>query len=242
MVGAVATGRLDFRYQDGCARESAALTEKQTKHVLKAMKMLRMSYPIGILWGLWAIQANGQQPPTPPEIGDVVPEWHDLVGTDDKKHSLTDLADATAIVVVFTSNSCPYSVDYEDRLIALQKKYVDSAAGIKLVAIKSNAFSGDKIDKMKERAAMKHFEFPYIRDDSQTVARAYGAIYTPEFYVLDKERKLIYRGAMDDSTDARKVKVSYIDLAVKAAIAGKLPDVTRTGARGCTIRFSRRRR
>lgn len=204
--------------------------------------MFRMLCSVGMAWGLLASQANAQRQPTPPEIGDAAPEWHDLVGTDDKKHSLADLADATAIVVVFTSNSCPYSVDYEDRMIALQKKYSDAAAGVKLVAISSNAFSDDKLDRMKERAATKQFEFPYIRDDSQSVAKAYGAIYTPEFYVLNKERKLIYRGAMDDSTDARKVTVSYIDLAIKAAIAGKLPDVTRTGARGCTIRFSRRSR
>jgi peroxiredoxin len=195
-----------------------------------------------MLCGLLVSQVIGQEKLSAPEIGDVAPEWHDLLGTDDKKHSLTDLADAIAVVVVFTSNSCPYSVDYEDRMIALHKKYADAAGGVKLVAINSNAFPGDKLNKMKERAATKHFEFPYIRDESQTVARAYGAIYTPEFYVLNKERKLIYRGAMDDSTDARKVTVSYIDLAIKSAIEGKLPDVTRTGARGCTIRFSRRRR
>ena len=155
---------------------------------------------------------------------------------------MTDLADASVIVVAFTCNSCPYSVDYEDRLIALQQKYADSRTGVELVAINSNAVAADNLDKMKQRAAEKHFDFRYIRDETQEVARAYGAVYTPEFYVLNKERRIIYRGAMDDSTDASKVTVSYIDLAIEAAMAGKMPDVTNTGARGCTIRFSRRRR
>ena len=204
--------------------------------------MLKMSSTIGMFWILSACHAVAQEKPKAPEIGDVAPKWIDLVGTDDRKHSLTDLADASVIIVAFTCNSCPYAVDYEDRLIALQQKYVDSKTGVQLVAINSNAVAADSLDKMKQRAAQKRFEFPYIRDESQHVARAYGAVYTPEFYVLNKQRRIIYQGAMDDSTDAGKVTVSYIDLAIEAAMAGKMPDVTKTGARGCTIRFSRRRR
>ncbi len=204
--------------------------------------MLRMSSTIGMLFILSAHQAAAQEKSKAPEIGDVAPTWNDLVGTDDKKHSLKDLADAGVIVVAFTCNSCPYAVDYEDRMIALQQKYADNKGGVELVAINSNAVAADSLDKMKQRSAEKHFKFLYIRDESQEVARAYGAIYTPEFYVLNKERRIIYRGAMDDSTDASKVTVSYIDLAIAAAMAGKMPQVTKTGARGCTIRFSRRRR
>ncbi len=204
--------------------------------------MLKMSSTIGFLCILSAHHATARQEPKAPQVGDAAPTWNDLVGTDDKKHSLTDLADASVIVVAFTCNTCPYSVDYEDRMIALQHKYADSKAGIELVAINSNGVAADSLDKMKQRANQKHFDFAYIRDESQEVARAYGAIYTPEFYVLNKERRIIYRGAMDDSTDASKVTVSYIDLAIEAAIAGRMPDVTKTGARGCTIRFSRRRR
>ncbi|MEO2017326.1 MAG: thioredoxin family protein [Fuerstiella sp.] len=201
-----------------------------------------MSSTIGIFCILSAHHAVAQEKPKAPEIGDAAPKWNDLVGTDGKKHSLTDLADASVIIVAFTCNSCPYSVDYEDRMIALQQKYANSKAGVELVAINSNAVAADSLDKMKQRAAQKQFDFAYIRDESQAVARAYGAIYTPEFYVLNKKRSIIYRGAMDDSTDASKVTVSYIDMAIEAAMAGKMPDVTKTGARGCTIRFSRRRR
>lgn len=208
----------------------------------KVILMLRMLFLVGTYCLLSPLHAVAQKTPMTPKIGDVAPGWKNLTGTDGKAHSLTDLDDAAAVVVVFTSNSCPYSIDYEDRLIALHKKYANAAAGIRVVAINSNAYPADELHKMKERAAKKRFEFSYLRDESHAVARAYGAVYTPEFYVLNKERKLIYRGAMDDSTDAGKVTVSYIDLAIEAAIAGKLPEVTRTGARGCTIRFSRRRR
>ncbi|MDG1893534.1 MAG: thioredoxin family protein [Fuerstiella sp.] len=204
--------------------------------------MFRTTFFVGMLCILSGTHVNAQTRPAPPKIGDVAPEWKNLVGTDDQKHSLAHLADASVVVLVFTSNSCPYSVDYEDRTIALKKKYADTAAGVEVVAINSNAFPEDELDKMKQRAAKKQFNFPYLRDDSQDVARAYGAVYTPEFYVLDRSRRIIYRGALDDSTDAEKVSVSYIDLAIEAAIAGKLPEVTTTGARGCTIRFRRRRR
>lgn len=177
-----------------------------------------------------------------PEIGDKAPEWKDLQGTDDKKHSLQDLEDAAVVVVCFTCNSCPYAVDYEERLVALQTKYSDAKKKVQLVAINSNVIPSDRLDKMKERAAARKFNFPYIQDETQEVAKAYGAIYTPEFYVLNEDRRIIYRGAMDDSTNADKVKVRYVELAVEAALAGRKPDTEKTGARGCTIRFKRRRR
>lgn len=177
-----------------------------------------------------------------PKIGDPAPEWKSLLGTDDKQHSLSDLADVDAVVVCFTCNTCPYSVDYEDRLIALQKKYTDANASVRVVAINSNAVSVDDVDSMKKRAMEKKFNFDYIKDESQGVARAYDAIYTPEFYVLNRDRKIVYRGAMDDSTKAEAVKVNYVEQAVDAALQGKLPKVTAVGARGCGIRFKRVRR
>lgn len=179
----------------------------------------------------------------PPEIGDVAPEWANLTGTDDQQHSWKDVAkDNDVIVVCFTCNTCPYAVDYEDRLIALQDKFNRSGTKAQLIAINSNGIPADKLEAMKERAAQKHFNFPYVSDATQEVARAYGAIYTPEFFVLNRERKLVYRGAMDDSTNADRVTVRYVELAVAAALEGKMPQTTKVGARGCTIRFARKRR
>ena len=177
-----------------------------------------------------------------PEIGDQAPNWSELVGTDYKKHSMDEFRDKDVLVVCFTCNSCPYAVDYEDRMIALQKKFVTEGINAQLVAINANTVDADKLEKMKDRASEKKFNYPYLWDESQTVAKAYGAIYTPEFYVLNKQRKIIYRGALDDSTLADKVQLKYVELAVTAAVTGATPEVEKTGARGCGIRYNRKRR
>ncbi len=177
-----------------------------------------------------------------PQIGDAAPEWKALTGTDGKQHSLSDLSAANVVVLCFTCNTCPYSIDYEDRLIALAKKYAATDETVKLVAINSNGVPVDSLENMKKRAMEKEFNFDYLKDETQEVAREYGAIYTPEFYVLNRDRTIVYRGAMDDSTKAQGVKVKYVELAIDAALSGKQPEVTTTGARGCTIRFKRKRR
>lgn len=177
-----------------------------------------------------------------PDIGDVAPAWNQLAGTDGKQHSLQDLSDSEAIVVVFTSNTCLYSIDYEDRLIALQKKFQDDGARVPVVAINSNSIPADELSQMQKRAKEKQFNFLYLKDKDQTVAKAYGAIYTPEFYVLNTDLKIVYRGALDNSTDADKATINYVARAVTAAREGGTPEVQKTGARGCAIRFKRQRR
>lgn len=192
-----------------------------------------------LLFGFPVLQAEET---APPKIGDAAPGWKNLNGTDDEQHSFHDLKDAKVVVVCFTCNTCPYAVDYEERLVALQKKYTDAKQPVRLVAINSNAIPADGLDRMKARASERSFNFPYLKDESQYVARQWGAIYTPEFFVLDQDRKLIYRGAMDDDTDVAKVERRYVEEAVAAGLAGTAPEVSETGARGCTIRFKRRRR
>lgn len=180
--------------------------------------------------------------PQTPDIGDAAPAWSQLIGTDGKPHSLQDLSDSEAIVVVFTCNTCPYSIDYEDRLIALQKKFHDDGAVVPVVAINSNSIPADSLSQMQKRAQEKRFNFLYLKDSDQSVARAYGAIYTPEFYVLNRERKIVYRGALDNSTDADQATINYVARAVTAAREGSTPEVPKTGARGCAIRYKRQRR
>ncbi|MCA9047782.1 MAG: thioredoxin family protein [Planctomycetaceae bacterium] len=187
-------------------------------------------------------QAVADDRAEPPRVGDTTPGWTALTGTDDKQHSLSDLADTKVVVVCFTSNSCPYSVDYEERLVALQTRFEREKLSAQLVAINSNAIPADSLDRMKERASERSFSFPYLRDETQETAKNWGAVYTPEFFVLNSDRKIVYKGAMDDNTEADKVTKSYVDLAVQAALAGTVPETTETGARGCTIRFKRRRR
>jgi len=152
------------------------------------------------------------------------PDWSGLVGTDGQKHSLADLSDKEAIVVCFTCNTCPYAVDYEDRLIALAKRFAAEGNKCVLVAINANKVKDDLLPAMQERAKAKGFNFPYLYDETQQVARSYGATFTPEFVVLNKERKVIYLGAMDDSPDGKNVTKRYIEDAVAATLAGKLPE------------------
>lgn len=176
------------------------------------------------------------------QAGDAAPAWHELPGTDGKKHSLADLQDQSVVVVCFTSNTCLYSVDYEDRLISLQNKYREAGLPVTLVAINANAVPADSLEKMQERAREKKFNFLYLRDEDQSVVKAWGAIFTPEFYVLNARRQIVYSGALDDSTQAEQVKVRYVELAVDAALQGKTPEVTSTPARGCQVRQKRIRR
>lgn len=174
-------------------------------------------------------------------IGDPAPAWKDLPGVDGRKHSLSEL-DAELVVVIFTCNSCPIAADYEDRIVALAKKYSAQAGKLALVAINVNRIAEDSLPKMKERAEQKGFTFPYLFDESQKIAKAYGAAFTPEFFVLDKDRRVAYMGGMDDNSDAAKVKASYLAPAVEAVLKGEKPETQETVARGCRIRYVRERK
>ncbi len=170
--------------------------------------------------------------------GDAAPAWTDLDGTDGKKHSLDDLKGKDVVVVVFTCNSCPVAAGYEGRVIAFANEHADKVA---LVAINVNTGREDQLPAMKERAAKKKFPFPYLYDPTQEIAKKYGANYTPEFFVLNKDRKVVYLGAMDDRSPPAAATVSHLEAAVGAALAGTKPPTGETLARGCRIRFNRRR-
>ena len=174
-------------------------------------------------------------------IGDVVPPWTDLPGTDDRRHSWADLADRDFIVVVFTCNSCPYAVDYEDRINALARRLTGPDSRGALVAINSNLVPADSLAAMRDRAREKDFRFPYLFDESQEVARSFGAVRTPEFFLLDRERRILSMGAMDDDASASKVTKHYLDDAIAATIAGMPIAVRETPPVGCLIRYARRR-
>lgn len=146
------------------------------------------------------------------------------------------------LVVCFTSNTCPYSVDYEKRLKQLQSAFRDSRQSAVVVAINSNDHKDDTLEKMANRAKGRGFNFDYLKDESQDVARVFDAIYTPEFFVLNKQRRVVYQGALDDATKQEDVTVNYVVKAIEAVQSGGQPKVSKTGARGCRIRFQRRRR
>ena len=180
--------------------------------------------------------------PVAVKLDEPCPDWKDLPGVDGRKWSLADFRDKSVLVLCFTCNACPYSIDYEDRLLAFAKKYADHPAGVALVAINANRKPSETLEKMQERAKQKGFTFPYIADESQQLAAACGAVYTPEFLVFNHERKLVYRGAMDDKTNATEVTVRHLENAVEAALRKQLPEVRNVPARGCAIPYRRSRR
>jgi peroxiredoxin len=174
-------------------------------------------------------------------VGDPAPAWSDLPGTDGKKHSQSDLKDKSVIVVVFTCNSCPVAESYEDRIIEFAKKHATADSTVAVVAVNVNSIEEDRLPKMQERAKEKGFPFLYLFDESQRIARDFGAMYTPEFFVIDKDRKIAYMGAMDDKGPPAAAGKSFLADAVDAVLAGKKPPIGETLARGCRIRYDRKR-
>ncbi len=140
--------------------------------------------------------------------------------------------------MVFTCNKCPVAVQYEDRIIALQKDYEEK--GVQVVAINVQDNDADNLEKMKERAEQKGFNFPYLFDASQESGKAYGATRTPEVYLIDGEHKVVYKGGIDDSPDAEKVTKHHVRDAIDAVLAGSLPKEATTKAVGCGIRYTKK--
>jgi peroxiredoxin len=174
------------------------------------------------------------------DIGDIATDFS-LENIDGKMVSLADYKDAKGFIVIFTCNTCPYAVAYEDRIIALDKKY--AKLGYPVIAIMPNNVEvqpKDSMEDMKARAKAKGFTFPYLMDAGQKIYPQYGATKTPHVYVLQKTNKgnqVKYIGAIDDNyQDAAAVKVKYVENAVDALLKGKDVPETKTRAIGCTIK------
>lgn len=163
--------------------------------------------------------------------GDKAPELKGLQGTDGKTYSSADLKDKKATVVVFTCNSCPVAVAYEDRFNEFAKKYQDK--GVAFVAINANKATED-LDEMKQRAKEKGFAFPYVYDETGKSASEFGARVTPHLFVLDGQGTVQYVGAFDDRQN--NPSKHYIADAVDAILAGKKPGTAQTRPIGCGIR------
>lgn len=174
------------------------------------------------------------------DIGDIATDFS-LENIDGKMVSLADYKDAKGFIVIFTCNTCPYAVAYEDRIIELDKKY--ASLGYPVIAIMPNnpeVQPKDSMEDMKARAKAKGFTFPYLMDAGQKIYPQYGATKTPHVYVLQKTNKgneVKYIGAIDDNyQDAAAVQVKYVENAVDALLKGKEISETKTRAIGCTIK------
>lgn len=176
------------------------------------------------------------------KVGDEAIDFK-LKNVDGTTVSLSDYPDAKGFIVIFTCNHCPFSVAYEDRIIALDANF--KAKGYPVIAINPNdpeVVPADGFKEMQQRAAEKGFKFPYLLDEGQKVYPIYGATRTPHVYLLNKDGKSLkvaYIGAIDDnSQDAEAVSAKYLENAVNALLAGKSPDPDFTKAIGCTIKSS----
>jgi peroxiredoxin len=203
----------------------------------------RMSLPITIgTIGLTAVLFLAGSPVRKGyEVGDIATDFK-LKNVDGKIVSLADYKDAKGFIVVFDCNTCPYSRAYDERVKALSKKYAPQK--FPLIAINPNdpeISSGDSFDNMVRDAKRKEFDFPYLVDETQMVAKAYGATNTPHVFVLIRngsDLKVAYIGTIDDNArNASAATKKYVEEAVDELLAGKPVHTTKTRAVGCGIKW-----
>lgn len=191
--------------------------------------------------GLFLLSFTGEQKGY--KVGDVIADFS-LKSIKGETVSLQSYKEAKGFIIVFTCNHCPFSVAYEDRIIALHKKY--NPKGFPVVAINSNnaeLVPEDSFEGMIQRATEKKFTFNYLHDESQAVARLFGAARTPHVFIVEKkngELVLKYIGAIDDNTDQPEaVTKKYVETALNEIISGKEVSNPMTKAIGCTIKWKK---
>jgi peroxiredoxin len=171
------------------------------------------------------------------KIGSELPGF-ELMGIDGKYHSPDSLFAKEALVIFFSCNHCPYVQAYEERIKNLQKEYSDK---ITFAAISSNdsvSYPEDSFEEMIKRGREKQLNFPYLYDESQNAARSFGATHTPEIFLFDKHRKLVFHGKIDDNwQDENLVRNRYLKNAIDELLAGKQISVPETFTIGCTIKW-----
>lgn len=157
----------------------------------------------------------------------------DLPGVDGRRHALADF-DGLPLAVVFSCVHCPYVVAWEDRLNDIAREYAGRAT---VVAINSNDHLGDRPEHMEARAREKGFVFPFLYDESQEVAEAYQPARTPEVFLFDPARRLVYHGAPDSDYRDAEGAVPYLRQALDAVLEGQAPPAAETPVVGCTIKW-----
>lgn len=216
-----------MRARKGCSRKPDSLE----------IVMISRIHVVALITGLVLITsiANAAKFNRVLDIGSKAPEWKNLEGVDGKRHGLESHKQAKAVVVVFTCNHCPVAKSYEQRLIEFTKKYAKKQ--VEVVAISVSLYEADQLDRMKERAEEKKYNFAYLHDPSQKIGQAYGVMRTPTVFLLDGERKVAYMGAFDDSMYEDKVTESYLTDGIDAVLAGRSPEVTETKSSGCPVAY-----
>ncbi len=171
------------------------------------------------------------------KIGSDIPNFN-LQSVDGKGYDLNSFKDKKGLIIIFSCNHCPYVQAYEDRIKKIAEDYKDK---IGVVAINSNddsQYPDDSFEEMGKRASIKKFNFPYLRDEDQSVAAAFDASHTPEIFLFNDERKLIYHGKIDDNwKEPEKVQSNYLRDTINEFLEGKEISVPETFSIGCTIKW-----
>jgi peroxiredoxin len=170
--------------------------------------------------------------------GDAAPDFA-LPGTDGRTWKLSDFSDRKLLVVSFWCNHCPYVLAWEGRMVELGRRYGPKGVGFVLInANDTAAYPADAFEPMVARATEKGYPFPYLRDDSQDVAHAYGALVTPHPMLFDAGRRLLFQGRLDDSHDhPERVKQRYLEQALDQALAGAPVRPSTLPVVGCTVKW-----
>jgi peroxiredoxin len=172
-------------------------------------------------------------------VGDKAPDISGIPAIENGEQKSLTLSDIKedVVVVVFLANHCPVVGQYEDRVIDFTKDYKEK--GVKVVGVAVSLMDGDKIPGIKAYMSEKKSNYIYGYDESQAIGKAYGASRTPQFFVLDKERKIRYTGAMDDNPREDKVTKTYLRDAVDAVLKGEKVAVEETNAVGCGVSYKK---
>ncbi len=170
-------------------------------------------------------------------IGDLAPSL-ELPDTDGAVHTLPMPGEATATVVLWTCNHCPYALAWHDRLMDAAREYEEQ--GVRFLAINSNdaeRYPADSLEAMRERVAAGEFACPYLHDESQDAARAWGARTTPDVFILDSDLRLRYRGAPDADYDDPAENAAWLRQALDALLSGREPETAETEPVGCSLKW-----
>ena len=170
------------------------------------------------------------------ELGDRVGPFVGMLGTNGRWYALSDFRDKAALVFIFDSNRCPTAKAYVPRMIRLQDEYADR--GVELIAVNStdpHLYAEESYEAMVARARESHFNFPYLKDADQSLARTFGATCTFHVFVLDRERRLRYRGRFDNSRNPERVTSNDLRAALDDLLAGGPVRVPETDAFGCSL-------
>ncbi len=174
----------------------------------------------------------------PFEIGQKAPDFENLQGVDGKLYSLSTFNNKQIVALIFMANRCPTARVYSDRLRLIQTDYVQK--GVQLIGINSDNqyfYSTESLSKMLGISEERNFNFPYLKDENQSVAKKYGALVTLHAFVLDKQRKLRYRGRIDDSRDPSKVTINDLRNALDDLLEGSEVKIPETRPFACSIEY-----